>query len=255
MSKQREEQEERTRRRRRDRADVSDPAEGAGASEPAKEKSGGSYNKKIGRLQVELAHLQAWVKKSGARIVIIFEGRDAAGKGGVIKRITERVSPRVFRVVALPAPTDREKSQIYMQRYVAASAGGGRDRDLRPLLVQPPGRRARDGLLQREARRVAFSNLAPRFEAAIVESGITLLKYFLDVSEEEQEKRFRQRIDDPLAAVEAEPDGRRILPALVGLHQRLRRDDPHDRHRGTRRGGSCRPTTRSARASTASRTS
>ena len=111
---------------------------------------GKSYASEIARLQVELAHLQAWVKKSGARIAIIFEGRDAAGKGGVIKRITERVSPRVFRVVALPAPTDREKTQIYMQRYIAAPARRRRGRDLRPLLVQSPRRRARHGLLQRE---------------------------------------------------------------------------------------------------------
>ena len=100
-------------------------------------KSGGKkYAKELARLQVELAHLQAWVKKSGARIAIIFEGRDAAGKGGVIKRLTERVSPRVFRVVALPAPTDREKTQIYMQRYVQHLPAGRRDRDIRPLLVQ-----------------------------------------------------------------------------------------------------------------------
>ena len=99
----------------------------AAISEPAEEaKSGGKkYAKELARLQVELAHLQAWVKKSGARIVIIFEGRDAAGKGGVIKRLTERVSPRVFRVVALPAPTDREKTQIYMQRYIAHFPAAG----------------------------------------------------------------------------------------------------------------------------------
>ena len=84
-----------------------------------------AYERRLARLQVELAHLQAWVKKSGARIVIIFEGRDAAGKGGVIKRLTERVSPRVFRVVALPAPTDREKTQIYMQRYIAHLPAAG----------------------------------------------------------------------------------------------------------------------------------
>ena len=125
-------------------ATISEPAGGA--------KSGGkSYAKELARLQVELAHLQAWVKKSGARIAIIFEGRDAAGKGGVIKRLTERVSPRVFRVVALPAPTDREKTQIYMQRYIQHLPAGRRDRDIRPLLVQPSWRRTRHGLLQREA--------------------------------------------------------------------------------------------------------
>src|SRR4051794_4021714 len=90
-----------------------------------KRKKSWNYDKEIVRLQVELAHLQAWVKKSGARIVIIFEGRDAAGKGGMIKRITERVSPRVFRVIALPAPTDREKTQMYMQRYIAHLPAAG----------------------------------------------------------------------------------------------------------------------------------
>lgn len=83
------------------------------------------YNKEMRKLQIELAHLQAWVKKSGARVVILFEGRDAAGKGGMIKRITERVSPRVFRVIALPAPSDREKSQIFMQRYIGYLPAAG----------------------------------------------------------------------------------------------------------------------------------
>ena len=160
-------------------------------------KSGGSYKKQMERLQVELAHLQAWVKKSGARIVIIFEGRDAAGKGGVIKRITQWVSPRVFRVVALPAPTDREKSQVYMQRYIAHLPAAGEivifDRS---WYTRPGVERVMGYCSEGKARR--FLEVAPRFEAAIIESGITLLKYFLDVSEEEQEKRFRQRIDDPL---------------------------------------------------------
>jgi polyphosphate kinase 2 len=175
--------------------DVSNPA--AVDAEPSGKKSGGGYNKKMARLQVELAHLQAWVKKSGARIAIIFEGRDAAGKGGVIRRITERVSPRVFRVVALPAPTDREKSQIYMQRYVAHLPAAGEIVIFDRSWYNRPGvERVMGFATEAKARR--FLELTPRFEAAIVESGITLLKYFLDVSEEEQEKRFRQRIDDPL---------------------------------------------------------
>ncbi|MCD2183793.1 polyphosphate kinase 2 [Rhizobium sp. GN54] len=156
-----------------------------------------SYEKQLARLQVELAHLQAWVKKSGARIVVIFEGRDAAGKGGVIKRITERVSPRVFRVVALPAPTDREKTQIYMQRYIAQLPAGGE------IVIFDRSWYNRAGVdrvmgftTEKKARR--FLELAPRFEAAIVESGTILLKYFLTVSEDEQERRFRQRIDDPV---------------------------------------------------------
>jgi polyphosphate kinase 2 len=180
-----------------ERGDIAHPAEGAGVSQTAGQKSGGKYSKKIGRLQVELAHLQAWVKNSGARIAIIFEGRDAAGKGGVIRRITERVSPRVFRVVAMPAPTDREKSQIYMQRYIAHMPAAGEIVIFDRSWYNRPGvERVMSFCTEERARR--FLELAPRFEAAIVESGITLLKYFLDVSEEEQEKRFRQRIDDPL---------------------------------------------------------
>ncbi|NVD37317.1 polyphosphate kinase 2 [Ensifer sp. HO-A22] len=155
------------------------------------------YEKEMARLQVELAHLQAWVKKAGARIVIIFEGRDAAGKGGTIRRITERVSPRVFRVVALPAPTDREKSQVYMQRYIAHLPAAGEIVIFDRSWYNRPGvERVMGYCTDKQARR--FLELAPRFEAAIVESGVTLLKYFLTVSEDEQERRFRQRIDDPL---------------------------------------------------------
>ncbi|MEX0809789.1 MAG: polyphosphate kinase 2 [Dongiaceae bacterium] len=169
----------------------------AAMARPDKKSSGSSYRKQLEELQAELAHLQAWVKHTGARVVILFEGRDAAGKGGVIKRITERVSPRVFRVVALPAPTDREKSQIYMQRYMAHLPAAGEvvifDRS---WYTRPGAERVMGFCSERSALR--FLELAPRFEAAIVESGIALLKYFLDVSEEEQEKRFRQRIDDPM---------------------------------------------------------
>jgi polyphosphate kinase 2 len=137
------------------------------------------------------------VKKTGARIVVVFEGRDAAGKGGIIKRITERVSPRVFRVVALPSPSDREKSQMYMQRYIAHLPAAGEIVIFDRSWYTRPGVERVMGFCS-EAKAKRFLELAPRFEAAIVESGITLLKYFLDVSEEEQEKRFRQRIEDPL---------------------------------------------------------
>ncbi len=170
------------------------------ASSSAESDSGSKgkwYDKELKRLQVELAHLQAWVKTSGARIVIIFEGRDAAGKGGVIKRLTERVSPRVFRVVALPAPGDREKSQIYMQRYFQHLPAGGEVVIFDRSWYNRPGvERVMGFCTEKKARR--FLEIAPHFEAAIVESGIILLKYFLDVSEEEQEKRFRQRVEDPL---------------------------------------------------------
>ena len=162
-----------------------------------KKKKSWDYDKEIGRLQVELAHLQAWIKKAGARVVIIFEGRDAAGKGGMIKRITEKVSPRVFRVVALPAPTDREKSQIYMQRYIAHLPAAGE------IVIFDRSWYNRAGVdrvmgFTSEKKAQRFLELAPRFEAAIVESGVILLKYFLTVSEEEQERRFRRRIDDPV---------------------------------------------------------
>ena len=162
-----------------------------------KKKKSWDYEKEIGRLQVELAHLQAWVKKSGARVVIVFEGRDAAGKGGMIKRITERVSPRVFRVIALPAPTDREKSQIYMQRYIAYLPAAGEVVIFDRSWYNRAGvDRVMGFCSEKKAQR--FLELAPRFEAAIVESGVILLKYFLTVSEEEQERRFKRRIDDPL---------------------------------------------------------
>ncbi|ACI57304.1 polyphosphate kinase 2 [Rhizobium leguminosarum] len=162
-----------------------------------KKKKSWDYDKEIGRLQVELAHLQAWIKKSGARIVIVFEGRDAAGKGGMIKRITERVSPRVFRIVALPAPTDREKSQIYMQRYIAHMPAAGEVVIFDRSWYNRAGvDRVMGFCSDKKAQR--FLELAPRFEAAIVESGVVLLKYFLTVSEDEQERRFRRRIDDPL---------------------------------------------------------
>jgi polyphosphate kinase len=157
----------------------------------------GCYKDELARLQVELAHLQAWVKASGARIAIVFEGRDAAGKGGVIRRITERLSPRVFRVVALPAPTDREKTQIYMQRYIAHLPAAGEVVIFDRSWYNRAGvDRVMGFCSAAEAKR--FLDLAPRFEAAIVQSGVILLKYFLDVSEAEQERRFRQRIDDPL---------------------------------------------------------
>ncbi|MBY5352057.1 polyphosphate kinase 2 [Rhizobium leguminosarum] len=162
-----------------------------------KRKKSWNYDKEIVRLQVELAHLQAWVKKSGARIVIIFEGRDAAGKGGMIKRITERVSPRVFRVIALPAPTDREKTQMYMQRYIAHLPAAGEIVIFDRSWYNRPGvDRVMGFCSEKKARR--FLELAPGFAASIVESGITLLKYFLTVGEEEQDRRFRRRIDDPL---------------------------------------------------------
>ncbi len=155
------------------------------------------YESELEKLQIELVKLQAWVKHSGARIVVVFEGRDAAGKGGVIKRITERVSPRVFRVVALPAPSDREKTQMYSQRYVAHMPAAGEivlfDRSwynragVEPVL---------GFCTPRQHER--FLRNCDRFEHGLVDEGIILLKYWLSVSQAEQERRFRARIEDPL---------------------------------------------------------
>ena len=155
------------------------------------------YQKEIDRLQVEIAHLQAWVTATGARVVIIFEGRDAAGKGGVIKRLVERVSPRVFRVVALPAPSDREKTQLYFQRYIAHLPAAGEIVIFDRSWYNRPGvERVMNFTPEDRVKR--FLQVVPHLEGLIVESGIILLKYFLDVSEEEQERRFRKRIDDPI---------------------------------------------------------
>ena len=170
-----------------------------GAPAPAKGRKARNkaYEAELARLQVELAALQAWVKTSGARVVILFEGRDAAGKGGMIKRLTEKVSPRVFRVVALPAPSDRQKTQIYMQRYVEQLPAAGEVVIFDRSWYNRPGvERVMGYCTEHAARR--FLQEIPHLEALLAESGITLIKYFLNVGEPEQERRFRQRITDPV---------------------------------------------------------
>lgn len=154
------------------------------------------YERELYKLQVELVKLQEWVKKIGAKIIVIFEGRDAAGKGGVIKRITERVSPRVFRLVALPAPTEREKTQMYMQRYVAELPAGGEVVIFDRSWYNRAGVEYVMGFATKEQHR-KFLQSCPSFEMALVDSGIILLKYWLDVSEKEQHRRFQDRIKDP----------------------------------------------------------
>ena len=164
------------------------------AAEPMKRKE---YEEALRPLQVELCALQDWVKEKGLRVAVVFEGRDAAGKGGTIKAITQRVSPRVFRVVALPVPSDRERSQLHLQRYVAALPCGWRSRDLRPQLVQPGGHRVRHGLLL-EGEHQRFLEVYPEFEKYVVDDGILLIKFWLEVSDAEQKRRFEARITDPL---------------------------------------------------------
>jgi len=155
------------------------------------------YEKELGKLQAELCKLQAWVKHKGLRVIVVFEGRDAAGKGGTIRAITERVSPRVFRVVALPAPSDREKSQMYMQRYMAHFPAAGEIVIFDRSWYNRAGVEHVMGFCTEEQHR-RFLDRVAEIEGYIVEGGIQLIKIWLEVSDEEQKRRFEARIDDPL---------------------------------------------------------
>ncbi|MGO9565638.1 MAG: polyphosphate kinase 2 [Candidatus Korobacteraceae bacterium] len=167
------------------------------ASSDAEKKLGKKeYEAELFKLQVELVKLQDWVKKAGARIVIIFEGRDAAGKGGIIKRILERVSPRVFRLVALPAPTERQKTQIYAQRYIEQLPAGGEIVIFDRSWYNRAGVEHVMGFCAEEEYK-KFLKGCPAFENVLINNGIILLKYWLDVSEKEQHTRFLARIQDP----------------------------------------------------------
>nr|WP_246389282.1 polyphosphate kinase 2 [Microvirga mediterraneensis] len=155
------------------------------------------FESELRKLQVELVRLQTWAKETGARIIVVFEGRDTAGKGGVISRITQRVSPRVFRHIALPAPTEREKSQLYIQRYVAQFPAAGEIVLFDRSWYNRAGvERVMGFCTDDEYER--FMRLVPSFEQEIVDNGIILLKYFLDVSRDEQRRRFADRIEDPM---------------------------------------------------------
>ncbi len=156
-----------------------------------------TYMKELRRLQAELCRLQEWVKATGQRIIVVLEGRDAAGKGGTIKAITEKVSPRVFRLVALPAPSDREKSQMYVQRYFAHFPAAGEVVIFDRSWYNRAGVEYVLGFCTKEQHR-RFLEICPMWEKQIVESGITLLKYWLEVGPDEQKKRFQARIEDPL---------------------------------------------------------
>jgi polyphosphate kinase len=155
------------------------------------------YETELLKLQVELCALQDWVRHKGLRVILVFEGRDAAGKGGVIKAITERVSPRVFQVVALPAPSDREKTQLYFQRYIARFPAAGE------IVIFDRSWYNRAGVeyvlgFCTKAQHRRFLEVCPEFELFIVDEGILLIKYWLEVSDAEQKRRFEARIDDPL---------------------------------------------------------
>jgi polyphosphate kinase 2 len=155
------------------------------------------YDKELRKLQADLCRLQAWVKHKGLRVIIIFEGRDAAGKGGTIKAITERVSPRVFRLVALPAPSDREKSQMYIQRYMAHFPAAGEVVIFDRSWYNRAGVEYVMGFCTEDQHR-AFLKVCPEMEHYIVKAGIKLIKIWLEVSDKEQKRRFEARMDDPL---------------------------------------------------------
>jgi polyphosphate kinase len=154
-----------------------------------------TYERELARLHGELVRLQLWTVHAGLKVCVVFEGRDGAGKGGVIKAITERVSPRVFRVVALPAPTDREKSQMYIQRYVPHLPAAGEIVIFDRSWYNRAGvERVMEFCTMEQVQR--FLEITPGFEKAMVESRIIVIKYWLEVSEEEQTRRLKQRIDD-----------------------------------------------------------
>jgi len=153
------------------------------------------YEKALRGLQAELCSLQDWVKETGERIILVFEGRDAAGKGGTIKAITERVSPRTFRLVALPAPSEREKSQMYVQRYLAHFPAAGEIVIFDRSWYNRAGVEYVMGFCTKEQHE-RFLEICPAFEKYIVDNGIRLVKYWLEVSNKEQKRRFEARIDD-----------------------------------------------------------
>lgn len=164
-------------------------------SQPAKKLTKKQFESELKKLQTELVKLQSWVVQSGLKVVVIFEGRDAAGKGGVIKRITERVSPRVFHVTALPAPTEREKTQMYFQRYLVHLPAAGEVILFDRSWYNRAGVEYVMGFCTEQEHR-DFLQLCPAIERTLIDSGIILIKYWFEVSQQEQERRFQARIED-----------------------------------------------------------
>lgn len=174
----------------RDSSDAAHAAEGEAPKLKRKD-----YEKELRKLQTELASVQEWVKAKGERIIVVFEGRDAAGKGGTIRAMTERVSPRTFRVVALPAPSDREKTQMYVQRYLAHFPAAGEIVIFDRSWYNRAGVEHVMGFCTKEQHK-RFLEICPEFEKQIADNGIRLIKYWLEVSNKEQKRRFEARIDD-----------------------------------------------------------
>ena len=155
------------------------------------------YEEELRKLQVKLCHLQQWVKEKGLRVIIVFEGRDTAGKGGTIRAITERVSPRVFRIVALPSPTERQKTQMFLQRYIEHFPAAGEIVIFDRSWYNRAGVEHVMGFVSEEGYE-RFLKLAPIVEKYIVDAGIILIKLWLEVGKDEQERRFQARINDPM---------------------------------------------------------
>ena len=187
------------------------------------------YEKELRKLQVQLCRLQDWVKHKGLRVIIVFEGRDAAGKGGTIKAITERVSPRVFRVVALPAPSDRERTQMYFQRYIPHFPGAGEVVIFDRSWYNRAGVEYVMGFCTEEEHR-QFLILCPEVEQYIVDGGIVLIKFWLEVGKEEQERRYLARIHDPLRQWKLSPMDLEIIQAMVPILEGPRRDAKSDEY-------------------------
>jgi polyphosphate kinase 2 len=211
------------------------------------------YEDELRRLHGELVAMQEWVKASGAKVCVLFEGRDTAGKGGTIKAITDKVSPRVFRVVALPTPTEREKSQMYLQRYVPHLPAAGEVVIFDRSWYNRAGvERVMGFCTEEQAER--FLEAVPSVEQAIVGSGVTLIKYWLEVSAPEQTRRLQSRIDDPARS----GSSRRwtCCPTAAGTttHAAATGCSPRPTRRG-HRGTWCAPTTSGAAGSTSSPTS
>jgi polyphosphate kinase 2 len=175
--------------------DPKDRTEGEAEAKPKKLKNK-VYERELARFQIELVKLQEWIREQGLKVVVIFEGRDAAGKGGVINRITEGLNPRICRVVALGTPTEREKTQWYFQRYVAQLPAAGEMILFDRSWYNRAGVERVMGFCTDEEYR-EFMRSCPEFERMLVRSGITVLKYWFSVSDEEQERRFQSRIQDP----------------------------------------------------------
>ena len=204
------------------------------------------YEKKLRKLQTELCRLQDWVVHKGLRAIVIFEGRDAAGKGGTIKAIMERVSPRVFRLVALPAPSDREKTQLYVQRYMQHFPAAGE------VIIFDRSWYNRAGVeyvmdFCTKDQYQSFVDLCPKFESHIVNSGIILIKFWLEVSQKEQQEHFEARIEDPMRQWKLSPMDLESYARWYAYSKARDMMLEATAHRKTRPGTSFGPTTRSVR--------